>query len=114
MPIKYDDRGAIKRPNKKINMTPEQAQHYINSVRDPTYFAEKFYNIITPKGKMVIKLYDYQKMLLQNFVNNKYCITLSSRQSGKCLETNMDILIRDKDTGEEFTVSIGEFFNTAK
>ena len=110
MPIKYDDRGAIKRPNKKINMTPEQAQHYINSVRDPTYFAEKFYNIITPKGKMVIKLYDYQKMLLQNFVNNKYCITLSSRQSGKCVHIDTKIIIKNIHTKIEEEITIGELF----
>ena len=60
------------------------------------------------------KLYDYQKMLLQNFVNNKYCITLSSRQSGKCLKNDVEIVIKDKESGEEFTIPIGEFFNIVK
>lgn len=114
MPIKYDDRGVIKRPNKKISMSPEQAQHLINSVKDPIYFAEKFYSIITPKGKTLIKLYDYQKKLLNAYKDNKMSITLSSRQSGKCLLTDVNIIIKNKKTGEEEVITIGEFFKREK
>lgn len=83
MPIKYKDDGLIKRPNKKMQFTTEQIQEIVKCTKDITYFAEKYFTIITPDGSKKIKLYDYQKQLLKSFTENQENIVLSSRQSGK-------------------------------
>jgi len=112
MPIKYDT--SLKRPNKKINFTTEQVQDLIQCSKDPIYFAEKFYTIVTGDGAQKIKLYDYQKKILKAFQDNRFNILLSSRQSGKCLLSDVNISIKSKITGNEYHISIGEFFDMVK
>lgn len=109
MPIKYDT--SLKRPNKKINFTTEQVQDLIQCSKDPIYFAEKFYTIVTGDGAQKIKLYGYQKKLLKAFQDNRFNILLSSRQSGKCVHTDTNIIIKHKISGEEKVIAIGDFFN---
>lgn len=51
---------------------------------DIVYFAEKYFSIINFKsGKQIIKLPQFQKNLLYNFVDNKNTIVLAPRQSFK-------------------------------
>lgn len=51
---------------------------------DITYFAENFFYIVsTDEGKQKIKLYEAQKQMLLNMVNNRFSVNLASRQSGK-------------------------------
>lgn len=84
MGIKYDDKGAIKRPDKKIQFTTEMAQHLVACAKDPVYFAENFYYIIHPiEGSQKIKLRNYQLKMLKAFVENRKVITNASRQIGK-------------------------------
>lgn len=51
---------------------------------DIVYFAENFFYIVnSDEGKQKIKLYDAQKNMLLNMVNNRFSVNLASRQSGK-------------------------------
>ena len=51
---------------------------------DVIYFAENFFYIVNlDEGKQKIKLYDAQKNMLLNMVNNRFSVNLASRQSGK-------------------------------
>jgi len=51
---------------------------------DVLYFAENFFYIVsTDDGKQKIKLYDAQRNMLLNMVNNRFSVNLASRQSGK-------------------------------
>ena len=51
---------------------------------DVIYFAENFFYIVNlDEGKQKIKLYDAQKGMLLNMVNNRFSVNLASRQSGK-------------------------------
>lgn len=51
---------------------------------DIVYFAENFFYIVNiDEGKQKIKLYDAQKTMLLNMVNNRFSVNLASRQSGK-------------------------------
>lgn len=48
------------------------------------YFAENFFFIVSiDDGKQKIKLYDAQKRMLLNMVENRFTVNLASRQSGK-------------------------------
>ena len=51
---------------------------------DVVYFAENYFYIVNlDEGKQKIKLYDAQKNMLLNMVNNRFSVNLASRQSGK-------------------------------
>ena len=84
MPIAYGN--GIKRPGDTTNWTPEQIREIIKCGQDPMYFAENYYYIVHPsKGKMKIKLFNYQKRLINAFKDNKKNVVLAARQVGKCL-----------------------------
>jgi hypothetical protein len=84
MPIKYDEQGAVKRPNKEIQLTKQMIEEFVECAKSVIYFAEKFYYIVHPvKGKMKIQLFDYQKEMLTNFQTNRFNILNCGRQLGK-------------------------------
>jgi hypothetical protein len=52
--------------------------------QDVVHFAENFFYIVNiDNGKQKIKLYEAQKNMLLNMVNNRFTVNLASRQSGK-------------------------------
>lgn len=84
MPIKYDDKGMIKRPNKNIQFTQEMVTHIQKAAMDAKYFAETFYHIINPMtGSQLIRLRPYQLKMIENLQLNRFNIFLASRQIGK-------------------------------
>jgi hypothetical protein len=59
----------------------EELKHCKNDI---VYFAETFFYIVSiDNGKQKIKLYEAQKNMLKNMVNNRFTVNLASRQSGK-------------------------------
>ena len=71
-----------------INYTTKHKTEMIEEIRecslDIVYFAEKYFTIINFKnGKEVIKLPQFQKNLLYNFVEKKNTVVLAPRQSFK-------------------------------
>lgn len=84
MPIKYDDKGAVKRPGLKIEYDQAMIQNYAACAKSVKYFAEKFFFIVHPTtGRQLIELRSYQMMILDGFQNNRFNILLSARQIGK-------------------------------
>ena len=84
MPIKYDDQGKLKRPNKELPMTRDNIEEFMKCANSVTYFAENYYYIINPvKGASLIPLRDYQVTMLENMQNNRFNILLAARQVGK-------------------------------
>lgn len=99
-----------------VPLVDEQTARYwagelIKCEADPIYFAEKYFYIISYKGKQVIKLFDKQKEILRCFEENPYSIVLSGRQQGKCAACETTIRIRSKSSGDIKTISLGEFWN---
>jgi len=83
MPINYTTKG-MKRPNEPVEWTPERQREYIKCAKDIFYFAENYYTVVEEKrGKHIIKLFDYQKEMINNFINNRFNCVLSARQMGK-------------------------------
>lgn len=83
MPIRYDEKGAIKRPDKKIAYDQTMLMTYMKCAKHIEYFAENFYYIIAKNGKELIKLRPYQKHMLETFQKELNIIIISARQSGK-------------------------------
>jgi hypothetical protein len=85
MPINFNQKGT-KRPDQKVEYTPEMLQEYIKCSQDPVYFAENYYYLVSThndKGKQLVKLYEFQKAILHSFVNNNHNILCAARQVGK-------------------------------
>jgi hypothetical protein len=94
MPINFTQKGT-KRPDTKVEYTPEMLQEYIKCSQDPIYFAQKYYHIISThngKGKQLMQLYDFQKTIVKSFVNNRHNILCAARQVGKSTISCMYIL----------------------
>ena len=67
---------------KIVTLTREQFEIYRTCKVNPFYLAN-FVNIIHPvKGKVKFNLYEYQRAVLWNFLNNRFNIILKFRQAG--------------------------------
>jgi hypothetical protein len=92
MPINWNVKG-MKRPNQEVEWTDELVKEYGKCARDIFYFAENYYTVIEEKrGKHIIKLFDYQKKMLKDFVENRFNVVCSARQMGKALTLDTPIL----------------------
>ena len=81
MPVKYDKR--VKRPNAEHEYTKQEIIDLKRCQKDFFYFA-KYVKIIHPdKGEIPYEPFDFQKDILDLIINNRFFITLCSRQSGK-------------------------------
>lgn len=78
--------GNPKLPTKDsgFEYTEEMVSEIAKCGESLMHFAKNYFYIIDPdKGKVVIKLFDYQERLLRAFEEERFNIVLSSRQSGK-------------------------------
>ena len=89
----YLGNALVKRDALKQNFTEEQIEEYVKCMEDPLYFAAKFIKVIAPsKGLISYKPYPYQKKMMKTFVDNRFCIVLACRQSGKSITSIIYIL----------------------
>lgn len=64
--------------------TKEQIAEYIKCANDPIYFITHYVYIINlDKGRMLFSLWDFQKEMVDTFLNNRFVICKIPRQSGK-------------------------------
>lgn len=80
--------SIIKKAGETDRISKEEFEERIREIarckRDIVYFAEKYFRIINlDTGLTLIKLYPKQKELLRFFANERRCITLAARQTGK-------------------------------
>ena len=76
----------VKRDGVEEEWTTEKLKEYQKCMNDPVYFCEKYLKVISlDEGLIPFKLYDYQKSMFQNFIENRFSIVLACRQSGKSI-----------------------------
>lgn len=108
----YNRKPSIKGEGVEFEMTEEQEIEYMKCALDCRYFLKNYYKITSlDKGFILFEPYQYQEDLIDSFQNNRFNISLQSRQSGKCVDHDTMITIRHKETGEVRNVSIGEFYH---
>lgn len=101
----------IKRKGEKIEFTPEMIEEWKRCAEDPIYFSENYIKIVSlDHGLIPIKLYEYQKDIINAITFNRRVTVNTSRQAGKCVCINTPIKIRNKTTGEVVEMTIGEFY----
>lgn len=78
---------------------------------DILYFAENFFYIVNlDRGKEKIQLYEAQRNMLMSMISTRFSVNLAARQSGKCLQSNTLLKIRDKNTKEIKDITIESLF----
>jgi len=107
--LKYD---KVKAANVKIGFTKEMEDEVHRCGTDLLYYAENyFYHVHPDEGMKKIDLYPHQRKQLPSLQNERFNIFLQSRQSGKCVDYNTTIVIRNKYNHEEQYVKIGKFYD---
>lgn len=77
---------GVRNPDIVFEYTPEEIEELTKCANDIIYFANKYcYCLQGSKGYRPITLRDYQEEMLENYDKNRFNITLSCRQIGKCL-----------------------------
>ena len=89
----FQGNPLVKKVGAQIQFTKEQVEEYVKCAQDPFYFIEKYMKIITiDSGVQVIKLYDFQREMINKFVNEKFILAKCARQSGKTIGVESFIL----------------------
>lgn len=84
---------GLRRAGVAFKMTAEEQQEYVRCALDVHYFVEKYCKVKREDGSVgSIKLRDYQKEILDNFVNNRFNILMASRQVGKTISSAIFML----------------------
>jgi len=87
-PRGYKGNINLKRINQEIDWTPELVSEYMKCSEDPIYFIETYMKIINVNDGLVnFKLYDYQKVMIKGFKENRFNIITTARQAGKSTTT---------------------------
>ncbi len=80
----YNGNPLLKKSRKQISWTQEMLQEWMKCAQDPVYFAEKYIKIVhVDHGFIPIRLYDYQKEIVEKLTNNRRVTVVTSRQAGK-------------------------------
>jgi len=80
----YNGNANLKRKGIAIEWTQDKVQEFVKCAQDPIYFAEKYIQIVhVDHGLIPIRLYDYQREIMENITNNRRAAVVTSRQAGK-------------------------------
>lgn len=80
----YNGNANLKKKGKVIEWTQDSIQEFVKCSKDPIYFAEKYIKIVhVDHGLIPIKMYNYQKEIVEKFSNNRRTTVVTSRQAGK-------------------------------
>jgi hypothetical protein len=79
--IFYQNIQGLRKPNVLFQYTHDEIIEYGKCMKDPMYFFETYCKINTPTLAN-IKLREYQKDVIKNYMTNKFNLTVTSRQTG--------------------------------
>lgn len=86
---------GVRRSGISFRMTPEEQQEYIKCALDIYYFTEKYCKVKTEDGSIdniTFEDRNYQKLMLDSFVKNRFTILMASRQVGKTISASIFML----------------------
>ncbi len=110
--IYYENNKNLKKAGVQLPYTDEHIKEFIKCKNDVFYFAEKYYHIRDlDAGILKIKLRDYQKEMLESFVDNRNTICNATRQ---CVVGDTHIRLRNKKTNCILDIEIQELYELLK
>jgi len=80
----FDKNPQLRKGRVAFQMTPEELVEFKKCKKDILHFANKYVQLMTPKGIGHIELYPYQEQMLLNYQTKKNNVLVGSRQIGKC------------------------------
>jgi hypothetical protein len=84
---------GVRRAGVAFKMSADEQAEYIKCAIDVHYFVEKYCKVKREDGSVGnIHLRDYQKEILDNFVNSRFNILMASRQIGKTISSAIFML----------------------
>ena len=115
-----NDTSYLGNPNLKprdqsTSYSKEQLQEFIKCSSNPVYFINNYVKIINvDDGVVPFKLHKFQTDMVKLFDENRFSITLASRQIGKCVCINTPFRRRNRKTGVIVNTTIGAFYASVK
>lgn len=81
----YNGNPNLSRAGEQFEWSPEQTLEMKKCMRDPVYFAEKYFKIVSvDHGVIPLKMYDFQKVAIRKYAQKKRKLAVCcSRQIGK-------------------------------
>jgi len=93
---------------RKGNIVFEYTQHELMEIKrcatDIIYFANNYCTVMTDDGLQTIQLRGYQEEMLKQFQAERFNVCLASRQVGKCLLFDTEILLMRDGKGLKTTI----------
>lgn len=95
-PFFYGDQ-QLRKPRLLFEYTQDEIEEMVRCKMDVNYFANHYAYTMNPStGALnLITLRDYQEDLLNTINDNRYCVIVAARQSGKCVSPNTSIETKD-------------------
>ena len=74
----------IKKAGAEHQFTPHELMEFKRCAEDPVYFCKNYVKVQHPKrGAIPLELYPYQEQMMYSYMEHRYTIVLSARQTGK-------------------------------
>ena len=94
---------GVRNPDIVFEYTAEEIQELTKCANDIFYFANNYgYCLQGSKGYQPLTLRDYQEEMLDSYIKNRFNITLSCRQIGKCSIINKLELQKNKNNFHKY------------
>jgi hypothetical protein len=76
--------SRLKKSHADVEYTQQQIIELQRCIADPVYFMKNYVYIKhSVLGQILFSLFDYQEVMIKNFLENRFCINLLPRQVGK-------------------------------
>ena len=100
----------LRKPKLQFQYTKDEMREWRRCAKDPIYFAKNFCKLFTEDGYINVNLRDYQRELINGFLDNRFSILMAARQVGKCFIFSTLMKIYDKRTGETCDIPFYELW----
>lgn len=74
----------LRKPKLQFQYTKHEMRELRRCARDPIYFAKNYCQLFTEEGYIKVNLRDYQREVINGFLDNRFVILMAARQVGKC------------------------------
>ena len=101
----------LKSAGVQLDFTKERVEELTKCYNDPVYFIKNYIKIVhVDRGLVPFDLYPYQEDMVRLILGERRVIMCLPRQSGKCSCKNTKIRVKNKKTGENYELDIGDFY----
>ena len=82
--LNFKNNPNLRPCNVDIPYTHDQLVEIARCMSDPVYFISNYIHVVHPdRGVVLMELYEYQKVMVNTYKNNRFSIAKTSRQMGK-------------------------------